>query len=337
MIKVFDFFSGCGGTSLGFHQNGFKLIGALDYDSDAAETYKSNFPDVKFWNSDIRNVETKELSDVMKKSDELLFCGCAPCQPFSSHQRNTGYDSRRNLLLEFIRFIRYWSPNHIFLENVPGIQNINKSKGVFKKFLDNLDDMGYSFDMGIVKANELGIPQNRKRFILVASKKIDCFESLEKILVKHNCETKTVRDSISSLPAISAGETHSKIKNHSAAKLSPLNLQRIKATPHGGDRRDWPNYLKSKSQSNHSGHTDVYGRMNWDKPASTLTTKCTSYSNGRYGHPIQDRAISAREAARLQSFPDDFFFKGSLSSCSRQIGNAVPPLMAKNISDCFVA
>lgn len=138
------------------------------------------------------------------------------------------------------------------------------------------------------------------------------------------------------MPPIAAGEVHPVIPNHWAAKLSEKNLLRIQNTPEGGDRRHWPNNLKAGCHLNYNGHSDVYGRMKWDAPASTLTTKCISYSNGRFGHPDQNRAISVREAARLQTFPDNFIFKGSLISCARQVGNAVPPLMAQRISESFI-
>ena len=138
------------------------------------------------------------------------------------------------------------------------------------------------------------------------------------------------------MPKITAGETHPKIPNHTSARLSPQNILRIRNTPEGGDRRNWSKSLTAGCHKNYKGHTDVYGRMKWDAPASTLTTKCISYSNGRFGHPEQDRAISIREAARLQTFPDSFVFCGSLLSCARQVGNAVPPLMAQRISESFV-
>ena len=140
----------------------------------------------------------------------------------------------------------------------------------------------------------------------------------------------TVRKWIRNFPPIKAGDTHPEIRGHSAYRLSRLNLERIRATPEGGDRRDWPKRLWPKCHiGDFNGHTDVYGRLSWDKPAPALTTRCISYSNGRFGHPDQDRALSAREAARLQTFPTSFDFAGSLTSQAKQIGNAVPVVLAE--------
>lgn len=338
MLKVFDFFSGCGGTSLGFRNLGFEIIGALDFDKDSAETYRNNFPEAKFIENDIRNVHVEDLSNIIHsfKDSPLLFCGCAPCQPFTGQRRiKKEDDTRKTLLFEFQRFIEFWKPAYIFLENVPGLQKIDKSDGVFKKFTDSLINLGYDFNVSVVKASDIGVPQIRKRFILVAAENGRTVKSIDSIVKKYQGNTPTVRDCIADLAPISAGETHSVIPNHIAAKLSLKNLNRIKRTPEGGDRRDWPKKMLIGCHKNYKGHTDVYGRMRWNAPASTLTTKCISYSNGRFGHPEQNRAISAREAARLQTFPDDFVFSGALGSTARQIGNAVPPLMAERLSECF--
>lgn len=341
MVQVFDFFSGCGGTSLGFQNFGFDIIGALDCDKDSAITFRHNFPKAQFIEQDIREVKPEDLNDIIKtpRKEALLFCGCAPCQPFTGQRRDIiKKDSRRNLLSEFQRFVEYWHPDFIFLENVPGLQKVNKSGGVFKKFTDALIRLGYDFDSSVVKASDIGIPQARKRFILIAAlkNKKRGIKPLASIVNKYQSTPSTVREWISDLPTIQAGENHPTIPNHVAAKLSPQNLARIKRTPEGGDRRDWPQSLQVVCHKNYRGHSDVYGRMKWDAPAATLTTKCTSYSNGRFGHPEQDRAISVREAARLQTFPDNFIFHGSLHSCARQVGNAVPPLMAEKISDSFM-
>lgn len=145
----------------------------------------------------------------------------------------------------------------------------------------------------------------------------------------------TVANWIKDLPEISAGQTHPSDPDHSAAKLADINLQRIRATPEGGSRDSWPRSLWLECHKNYSGHSDVYGRLAWNKQASGLTTRCTSYSNGRFGHPTQDRAISVREAACLQTFPRSYEFTGTLTSKARQIGNAVPPRMAEAFGKAF--
>ncbi|HMQ11013.1 MAG TPA: DNA cytosine methyltransferase [Oligoflexia bacterium] len=338
MLNVVDFFSGCGGTSLGFENVGFKIIGALDFDRDSAQTYKNNFPKAIFIQENIRNFKEEELKIIIERSTgPLLFSGCAPCQPFSNQKKHTQKnDSRKSLLLEFLRFISFWKPEYIFLENVPGIQNISRSNGIFKKFTFQLEELGYKFEIGNIYASELGVPQKRKRFILIGCLKPYRLRSLQTIVNHYKHRQYTTREFIQDLPPIEAGETHEQIPNHVSSKLSKENIQRIILTPEGGDRRDWPEHLKNGCHKNYSGHTDVYGRMKWDALAATLTTKCTSYSNGRFGHPEQNRAISVREAARLQTFPDNFIFSGSITSCARQVGNAVPPRMAERISECFI-
>lgn len=339
MIKVFDFFSGCGGTSLGFQKQGFEIVGALDCDKDSSETFRNNFPQAVFIENDIRKTSPEDLSHIINKIGNfpLLFCGCAPCQPFTGQRRQIKHDdSRKNLLSEFQRFVEYWKPDFIFLENVPGLQNINKSGGVFKKFTDSLTRLEYTFDTAIIKASDIGIPQIRKRFILVAASNKHKIKPIKLIVEKYQGMIPTVKDCIFDLPPILAGEKHPNVPNHATAKLSEKNLLRIKNTPEGGDRRNWPDYLQTECHKDYNGHTDVYGRMSWMAPASTLTTKCISYSNGRFGHPEQDRAISVREAARLQTFPDSFVFSGSLISTARQVGNAVPPLMSERLSECFI-
>ncbi|WP_017326429.1 DNA cytosine methyltransferase [Synechococcus sp. PCC 7336] len=339
MVEVFDFFSGCGGTSLGFQNYGFRVIGALDYDKDSAETFRNNFPKVTFIEKDIRQVKPEDLSGILMKQRKtpLLFCACAPCQPFTGQRRLIKEnDSRKSLLSEFERFVRYWKPDFIFLENVPGIQNINKSGEAFSGFTELLEKDRYNFDYSVIKASEIGVPQVRKRFILTASSNGRKVRPIKEILEKYSQPETSVKDWIADLPAIKAGERHQTIPNHAAFNLSEQNLIRIQHTPEGGDRRDWPEGLRVGCHKNYQGHTDVYGRMKWDEPASTLTTRCISYSNGRFGHPEQHRAISVREAARLQTFPDDFVFYGNLGSCARQVGNAVPPLMAQRFSESFI-
>ncbi|MBF7695303.1 DNA cytosine methyltransferase [Acinetobacter rathckeae] len=335
-MKVIDFFSGCGGVSEGLRQAGFDITIGLDFDKKAAETYMANFPKAKFYNVDIRMLDEKELTQSFKKknkkNDPLILVACAPCQPFSSQNKAKSEDDiRRTLLDETHRFIKELKPDYIFIENVPGLQKIDKNKeGPYKRFTNFLNSENYKFIEVIAKSEEYGVPQRRKRFVLLASKvgQLDIpakthGEGLEPI--------KTVRDFIGQFPSIRAGEIHPDDLWHRCPTLNERNLERIKATPEGGDRRDWPEHLINECHKTHSGHMDVYGRMSWDKPAPTLTTRCYSYSNGRFGHPDtnQHRAISVREASRLQTFPQDFIFKGSVVEASRQIGNAVPCEMAK--------
>lgn len=199
MIDVFDFFSGCGGTSLGFQNFGFNILGGLDFDKDCAATFKSNFPNAFFIEGDIRNIQPKVLSKIVtkKRNIPLLFCGCAPCQPFTKQRRYINKeDTRKTLLSEFQRFIEYWKPEFIFLENVPGLQNIDKSDQIFQNFITKLKKLGYEFDTQIVKASDIGVPQVRKRFILIAAANGYKINSISSVIDKYKNEDVTVKASL---------------------------------------------------------------------------------------------------------------------------------------------
>ncbi len=330
--KVFDFFSGCGGASRGFQNAGMDIVFALDWEADVEETFRLNFPLAAFESTDIRQVKEDSIHELVVKQrpHPVLFCGCAPCQPFT--KQNTirpepEDDERVSLLLELLRFIRRCRPDIVFVENVPGIQNVCPDSEPLKGFLRGLEEAGYPEPtFSSVSLKRYGVPQGRRRFLLLASR----HGPIQLPPETHGPETAnpefaTVRDWIGNLPRIEAGQSHPEVSDHRAASLSPLNLKRIRATPEGGGNRDWlEEDLRLECHKKATGYTDAYGRMSWDRPASGLTTRCISYSNGRFGHPEQDRAISVREAACLQTFPMDFRFSGNLSSMARQIGNAVP-------------
>lgn len=333
-VRVFDFFAGCGGTSSGFQSAGLELALGLDIDQDAAESFKRNHQGTPFIQEDIRLVSPEALEPYIKKRRKpLLFCGCAPCQPFSRQNKHrSSSDPRINLLGEFSRFVRYWKPEYVFVENVPGLQRVLSKGGPLRKFTRMLDELGYTYDCQVMPALWFGVPQKRERLMLLASAK----GSLQLPVPTHGPQAgrkpyTTVRDWIGSLPKVRAGEVDPDDVEHRAAQLSKENLLRIRATLEGGGRETWPPKLLLKCHEDHKGHSDVYGRLAWDLPASGLTTRCISYSNGRFGHPEQDRALTVREAACLQTFPISYEFSGSLESKARQVGNAVPPLMAKSV------
>ncbi len=330
-VKVVDFFSGCGGTSLGFQQAGLEIGLGIDCDAYSAETFRRNFPAAGFLERDIRHLKPTDLTPFLG-SGPKLFSGCAPCQPFSRQNRSsTSADPRRSLLAEFMRFIKFYLPEFVVVENVPGAQRI-ANDGPFRKFLANLRRMGYSVASDVLRAGDFGVPQERRRLVIVAS-----LDSEARLPVSVAVSDVTVRRTIEDLPPLFAGEVHPDMEDHASMKLSDTNLRRIQATPEGGGRRDWPQNLQLPCHGSYTGHSDVYGRMSWDRPSSGLTTRCLSYSNGRFGHPDQDRAISAREAARLQTFPDTFRFSGPLTEKGRQIGNAVPPTFAKSIVEALLS
>lgn len=339
MIKVFDFFCGCGGTSAGFERAGMKIALGIDRDADASATFKRNFPKAKTLSADIAELPVSDLAKLVPNDPRspLLFAGCAPCQPFSKQNRapRDKDDERRPLLLDFLRFIEHFKPELVFVENVPGLQRADGAP--LTLFIEMLIRLGYFHDVARVDAVKYGVPQRRLRLVLVASR-------LGPIAIPpptHGRGTRrrirTVRDAIVHLPPVAAGETHRRIANHQAANLSALNLKRIRATPASGGRLDWPAGLQLTCHSTgHDGHTDVYGRLSWDQPASCLTTRCISLSNGRFGHPVQNRALTVREAACLQTFPRSFRFEGTLQSTARQVGNAVPVKLSEAFGLAFV-
>ena len=336
-VKVFDFFCGCGGASCGFRQAGMDIVYGLDCDKVSQSSFRRNFPAAAFESSDIRNVEAVSLRTLVNahRPSPVLFCGCAPCQPFS--KQNTvrpprGKDERVPLLSHFARMVETCRPDIVFVENVPGIQKLGRKTQPFGGFLDRLESAGYHVTYEAVSLMKYGVPQSRCRLILLAS-----LHGPMELPPKTNgpgtpCRRyETVHDWIGQLPPIAAGQTHPVVSNHRAAALSPRNLERIRATPEGGGHRDWPKRLRLKCHADTAGYSDVYGRMSWNRPASGLTTRCISYSNGRFGHPSQDRAISVREAACLQTFPADYVFEGSLNAMAKQIGNAVPTRLTERI------
>ena len=341
-VRVYDFFAGCGGASCGFRAAGMEIAFALDNDADAKASFEANLSDVHFEFADIRkvSVDAVRLRVEAERPNPVLFSGCAPCQPFT--RQNTkrpkwDQDERVPLLAHFARLVEDCRPDLVFVENVPGLQKLDADRQPFGGFLSRLYASDYKVDYRPVRLARYGIPQSRRRLVLVGSRHGAIHlpdETHGPGMPKERYAT--VRDWISHLPPIRAGEAHEEVPNHKAANLSARNLERVKATPEGGGNRDWPQHLRLECHKGFSGYSDVYGRMSWDAPASGLTTRCTSYSNGRFGHPEQDRAISIREAACLQTFPEDFVFVGSMASMARQIGNAVPVRLANLIGQQFI-
>lgn len=316
-----------------------RIAAGLDNDPDAADTFRQNFPEAKFFESDIRQIQTSDVRRVLPRRGLTLFSGCAPCQPFSKQNRTKPtVDPRRLLLAEFQRFVIELLPDYVVVENVPGMQRVDSRARVnpFADFVGALRSAGYMVSYDLLSAIHFGVPQVRRRLVLIASR--TGVPSLP--LRTHHEEGKavpTVREWIHGLPKLNAGEVDPQDPDHAAMNLSPLNLERINATPEGGGRESWPPSLILDCHRGHSGHSDVYGRLSWNRPASAMTTRCLSYSNGRYGHPDQPRAISLREAACLQTFPRSFRFRGSLLSRGRQVGNAVPPLLAQRIGEAVIS
>lgn len=336
-IDVYDFFSGCGGTSAGLSRAGLSPVTAVDFDEGALSTYARNFPDAAPILRDIRQLGTDEIESYFERDRKrpILFTACAPCQPFSKQNRQKSpTDARASLLGHLGRFIDKFRPELLLVENVPGIQK-GAEHSPLAALTALLDGLGYFHSAGIVWAHDYGVPQSRRRLVLVAS----IFGPITLPAPTHGKGLKpirTVRDAIAGMPEIEAGGYNSQLLNHQAANLSQINLERIQASRPGGSWTDWPEELRLPCHSDVDGYTDVYGRMDWDRTAPALTTRCISYSNGRFGHPEQNRAISIREAAALQTFDDDFEFVGNLASMAKQVGNAVPVRLAEALGLVFL-
>ena len=334
-IAVIDLFCGIGGLSHGFVLEDFNVVSGYDNDESCRYAFEKN-NDAKFHNVDIVELTGKQLKKEFGSSFKILV-GCAPCQPFSSYSFRVKEKEPKkvNMLYSFARLVEETNPDIVSMENVPQLMNFDKSS-VFQDFYDKLRSLGYEISYEVVYCPDYGIPQKRKRLVLLASK-------LGKIKLVAKTHTPkdyvTVREAISDLPKIRAGETDTKDLLHRARNLSDLNLKRLKHTKEGGGWKDWPKELILKCFLKKSGRTygSVYGRMKWNAPAPTMTTHCTGIGNGRFGHPEQNRAISLREAARFQTFPDNYIFFKSVeeyrpSVICRQIGNAVPPKLGQIIA-----
>ncbi|MGV4437980.1 DNA cytosine methyltransferase [Ornithobacterium rhinotracheale] len=327
--KVVDLFCGIGGLSHGFVREGFNVVAGIDIDDTCKYSFESNNKSV-FISKSVSDISREQIIELYGETKYKILIGCAPCQPFSSYtfkQKERKDNGKWKLLYEFSRLVKEVQPDIISMENVSQLLNFKKAS-VFDDFIEELKKNGYYVYYEIVNCPDYGIPQKRKRLVLLASK----LGEIKLIPKTHNKKNYvTVRDAIGKLPKIQDGEVYKKDRLHYARKLSKLNKKRIQNTPYGGSWKDWPEELKLECHKKDSGksYPSVYGRMKWDEPSPTMTTHCIGYGNGRFGHPEQDRAISLREASLLQTFPLDYkFFKEeevfSSATIARQIGNAVP-------------
>ncbi len=336
-IEVVDLFCGIGGLSYGLKSCGFNILAGFDLDWTCQYAYETN-NDAKFFYRDIRTVTKDDILPLYHKNAIKVLAGCAPCQPFSSYAfKNPKKDPNKyDLLYEFGRLVKDVKPDIVTMENVPAIKTF-KLKSVLGDFIKVLEDEHYKVSVKVVYCPDYGIPQTRRRLVLLASK----FGKIGLIPPTHNKTNYiTVRDAIGNLPPLCAGEKDPNDALHRCRMLSPINLQRIHATPYGGSWKDWPEELLLECHKRENGKTfsSVYGRMTWDAPSPTMTTLCTGLGNGRFGHPNQDRAISIREAALLQTFPMNYRFfpdedSVAITKASRYIGNAVPPRLGEIIAE----
>lgn len=344
MIKAIDFFCGAGGLTRGLLNVGIDVRAGVDIDARLEETYTRNNEPSVFISQDIRDVEIHRLRAKLGigKDDIVLYAACTPCQPFSTLNSLKGEDSRKDLILDFAKIVRQCPPDYILIENVPGLNNAY-GKEIYAEFLKVLIECGFSEpSAGLLDAKSYGVPQTRKRFILMASRhgKLELPIATHDVADQSGAEktsVATVRDYIAKYPPISDGETSDAYHNHVARKLQSHHKRIVAAIPKdGGNRSDIADtsILLKCHQDNPNAHKDVFGRMSWDLPSPTLTCRCTDVYCGRFVHPEQDRGVSLREAAALQTFDDDYeFFGPSLLFLSTQIGNAVPVKFAEALGD----
>ncbi len=336
-IDCVDLFCGVGGLTHGLVRGGIRVVAGVDVDPQCRLPFASNNP-ASFYEGDVKHLSGDDLAGFFRESELRLLAGCAPCQPFSTYSR-VGRRSRRDhkweLVAEFGRLVREVEPDLIAMENVPELVQ----HPVFEEFVAGLSR--YSVSWSIAECARFGVPQTRKRLVLLASK----LGPIELQSPPDGTRPEaTVRRAISRLRPLKAGEADPNDALHSACRLSDLNLRRIKVSKPGGSWRDWDEGLIAKCHRKGTGATfpSVYGRMEWDAPAPTITTQCFGFGNGRFGHPEQDRAITLREAAILQTFPPDYTFladgeRPRYNVLGRLIGNAVPVRIGEVIAKSVIA
>lgn len=323
-VRCVDLFCGVGGLTHGLIRGGIRVAAGFDIDEQCRFAYEANNDSV-FLRRDVRSLTAQDLVPHFRSASIRLLAGCAPCQSFSTYSRigrSERSDNLWPLLKEFGRLVRDVEPDLVTMENVPQLLN----HSVFEDFL--LDLAGYNLTHEIVECALYGVPQTRRRLVLLASR----FGPIRLLRPDEwNAPQGTVREAIATYPRLEAGESDPHDSLHAACRLSDINLRRIRASKPGGTWRDWDRSLLAPCHRRETGATfpSVYGRMSWDEPSPTITTQCFGYGNGRFGHPEQDRAITLREAATLQTFPSDYTFLGPKDRVryqvlGRLIGNAVP-------------
>lgn len=326
-ISAIDLFCGAGGLTCGLQKAGINVLAGIDFDGNCRYAFEHN-NHAQFIKAPIQEIHHEQIDAFYPENDIRVLVGCAPCQPFSTHANKVrkvkeGKDDRWFLLNHFSRLIEESNPDIISMENVP----LLSKQEIFQDFLDTLTQNNYHYDWQIVHCPQYGIPQNRHRLVLLASR----YGRIQLIPPTHTPETyQTVYQAIGNLNPIKAGESDSTDPLHKSSKLSLINLKRIRQSKPGGTWKDWDSSLLSECHKKESGSTysSVYARMKWDEPSPTITTQFYNYGTGRFGHPVQDRALSLREGAILQTFPSDYSFidndKISFKIVGKMIGNAVP-------------
>jgi DNA (cytosine-5)-methyltransferase 1 len=344
-LKAVDFFCGGGGMSFGMLQAGINVIAGIDHEPKCKETYEANITGAEFIEADVFKLQETYLEEhlnLKRNDDKLILIGCSPCQFWSiiNTERTKSLESK-NLLKEFTRFVKYFNPGYVVVENVPGVLRKKEESGL-QEFIEWLksEDNGYTVHFDVHNVSDYGVPQNRKRFTLIANRINDC----EVLPLKSEGPKLTVRDVLgpdNGFPEIKHGNNDKTPFLHSVMRLGELNQERLtQVEKNGGTRFGFAGNPKLQLKcfiGRDNSFKDTFGRLWWDRPSPTITTKFYNISNGRFVHPEEDRALSLREGAVLQSFPRDYkFFGNGLDSIARIIGNAVPPAYAKSIGKAII-
>lgn len=329
--------------SSGIQNSGIKILAGIDYDNTCKETYEANIKGAKFIHADVFEYQEETLEkelNLQKNDDDLVLIGCSPCQFWSIINTDREKSSKsKSLLVEFRRFVEYFNPGYVVVENVPGVLRRKDESGL-EDFILWLENHGYKVHHSIHNVMDYGVPQSRRRLTLIANRVSDEIISP----IKYDGKIQTVYDAIgehNGFPKVEAGHKDETDFMHSIAGLKQINIDRLNLTEKdGGSRMAYANH-ETLAPNCHKNDTinfkDTYGRMWWHKPSPTITTKFFSISNGRFAHPEENRAISIREGAVLQSFPKEYkFIASSIANAARMIGNAVPPKYAASIGKAII-
>ena len=339
--KAIDLFCGAGGLTLGLKKAGFSVVAGVEMNPEITKTYKANHRKTKVLVKDIREVSGKKLLALasLKKID--LVAGCPPCQGFSQlTEKYKKKDPRNDLVLEMARLIEEIKPKMVMMENVPGIAI--KGKRILKTFVKRLKSLGYEINMDVLQMADYGVPQSRRRFVLVAGKgftvplpeqthlrKGDPLKKL-KPWIRLSAVIKNVKKPVSLSHALKNGGAE-KYNWHVVRDLQEISIKRLKAIKEGDNRMALPWHLRPKChKTKKAGFRNVYGRLRWNDVSGTITSGCTTACMGRFGHPTQTRTISIREAALIQTFPMNYRFKTRfMDTACDLVGNALPPKFAE--------
>ena len=338
-LVAVDLFCGAGGLSFGLQRAGIQIAAGIDIDESCRYAFETNVK-APFHANDIGTISPTFVRSLFPKDCVTVLAGCAPCQPFSSYTNGrAGPEEQWQLLRKFGELVDSIKPDIVTMENVPRLQR----HPVFQEFMDVLDDAGYSYERSrtVVRCADYGVPQTRRRLVILASR----FGKLELLPPTHiPADHMNVEEAIKHLVPIGAGESSLRDRLHRSSRLNEKNLARIRHSRPGGTWQDWRDDLVAVCHTTSKGksYKNVYGRMRWDRPAPTITTQFNGFGNGRFGHPEQDRAISLREGALLQTFPADYCFipedePVQFAPIARMIGNAVPPQLAEAIGRSILA